>query len=779
MIAAGCGPVVKLWAPADPQHAIKLNEGTPVYCLDFSHNNRVLSVAGEKGQANLYSGKGASVATGAAAVGNIPRAPDEGADSITCIKFAPNDSFLLGGCMNGLVHIWSLKEEDPYTVDRLSGSAITSVAVNASLTAMAASSASGQVVLCAYPTGVKIRTLLQKGRTRASCLNFGSNSTLLCGAKGSGQLLVWDVTQASQAEELNVHKRNVTGCMFVPNDDNLLVSCAEDGLLACTDRRTAATAWELRLHTPLHSVSMRWDGSMVAVGTDSGRVLVHDTRAMDNPLAAQEFSDELPVTALCWQHMPTSKSHKRNSLGATTAAAANPAAIRARGAQVSQGQAGAGPGSAVSAAAAAGGATSSAAGAAPAGARGSAGGASAQQPYKTPLVVPGWDSNTPRSQVTASTSSEPDYGMHVMSPMRMYSPLDSDINSAGPTGSTAAAAAAAAANSAGGALHMPDVAGLSLHSPADSAASGPGYKGPAMFTPGLGYTGGLAADITPVSRMAELSANAAAATSAGVGAATGFKGADSSHRSSAGGPNPVKASAAAAAAAPSKGADSAAPSAARGSKFSDGGDTAAASHRRKGSDSAPAVAPAAGGSGSRSRPSSAAGDSRNVQDTATADGSVVVVAAAKRGTAADTFAAGGSKAVGSGGLAVAGQQHIRNSSSGGQPAASSSAGAAAGGGVLAASGSALREDVFKAYVDKRMDALQEAVTNLQADLNQRFEHAQADLALVVNSLAARQDQLAEAITQLTAAVQSLAADKQQQQQQQQYPLAGACTIPWI
>jgi hypothetical protein len=61
------------------------------------------------------------------------------------------------------------------------------------------------VVLCAYPTGVKIRTLLQKGRTRASCLNFGSNSTLLCGAKGSGRLLVWDVTQASQAEELNVH----------------------------------------------------------------------------------------------------------------------------------------------------------------------------------------------------------------------------------------------------------------------------------------------------------------------------------------------------------------------------------------------------------------------------------------------------------------------------------------------------------------------------------------------------------------------------------------------
>lgn len=151
---------------------------------------------------------------------------------------------------------------------------------------------------------------------------------------------------------------------------------------------------------------------MVAVGTGSGRVLVHDTRALDSTLAAQEFSDELPVTALCWQHMPTSKSHKRNSLGVTAAAAAantpaNAAAGRAgSAAQVSQGQAGAGPGSAVSAAAA-GGARSSAAGAATASARGSAGGASAQQPHKTPLVVPGWDSNTPRSHVTASTSSEP------------------------------------------------------------------------------------------------------------------------------------------------------------------------------------------------------------------------------------------------------------------------------------------------------------------------------------------------------------------------------------
>lgn len=53
---------------------------------------------------------------------------------------------------------------------------------------------------------------------------------------------------------------------------------------------------------------------------------------------------------------------------------------------------------------------------------------------------------------------------------------------------------------------------------------------------------------------------------------------------------------------------------------------------------------------------------------------------------------------------------------------------------------------------------------------------QADLAVVVTSLASRQDQLAHAITQLTEAVQSLAVSKQQQQQ---YTCADVSMIPWI
>jgi len=52
---------------------------------------------------------------------------------------------------------------------------------------------------------------------------------------------------------------------------------------------------------------------------------------------------------------------------------------------------------------------------------------------------------------------------------------------------------------------------------------------------------------------------------------------------------------------------------------------------------------------------------------------------------------------------------------------------------------------------------------------------QADLVVALNSLASRQDQLAEAVTALTAALESLSDNKQQQQLQH----TGIAAIPWI
>jgi len=168
-------------------------------------------------------------------------------------------------------------------------------------------------------------------------------------------------------------------------------------LLSCTAHTALQSAWEEMLRQPLASVSMKHDGSMVAVGTCAGKVLVHDTRRISTTLATQEFSDELPVTALRWQHQTPNKSHKsRPSTGGAAAASSAPRISAAA-------PAGKPPGSVLSTAAGAAGAkghsASAAAAAAPAappvaGVGSAAAGASAAAPAqpRAPLVVPGWDS---------------------------------------------------------------------------------------------------------------------------------------------------------------------------------------------------------------------------------------------------------------------------------------------------------------------------------------------------------------------------------------------------
>jgi hypothetical protein len=81
-----------------------------------------------------------------------------------------------------------------------------------------APSTSGHVVLGRFPTGQKMKTLLQSG-PRAGCLSFAATQpSLLCGAKGSGQLVVWDITQLKEQrpEEYNVHRVSHTAAATAP-----------------------------------------------------------------------------------------------------------------------------------------------------------------------------------------------------------------------------------------------------------------------------------------------------------------------------------------------------------------------------------------------------------------------------------------------------------------------------------------------------------------------------------------------------------------------------------
>lgn len=111
-VAAAAGAVAAVWDPSQPAGSeVKIFEGTPIYSLDFSRNNKVLAVASDKGQLVLHSAKPHGPG-GDRAVGRMPALPEPGLDAITFVRFTHNDAHLIGGTRHGAVRIWSLRAKD-------------------------------------------------------------------------------------------------------------------------------------------------------------------------------------------------------------------------------------------------------------------------------------------------------------------------------------------------------------------------------------------------------------------------------------------------------------------------------------------------------------------------------------------------------------------------------------------------------------------------------------------------------------------------------------------
>ena len=105
MLAACCGPTIKLWNPtvSGKEKEIKISEGTMVYALDWSTNNRVLAAAGDKAQVSMYnSGQ---------RIGQIPNLISPSIDSITCLRFSNDSKKMVFGCKNRSMHILDLRQQ--------------------------------------------------------------------------------------------------------------------------------------------------------------------------------------------------------------------------------------------------------------------------------------------------------------------------------------------------------------------------------------------------------------------------------------------------------------------------------------------------------------------------------------------------------------------------------------------------------------------------------------------------------------------------------------------
>uniref|UniRef100_A0A383V7N5 Anaphase-promoting complex subunit 4-like WD40 domain-containing protein n=1 Tax=Tetradesmus obliquus TaxID=3088 RepID=A0A383V7N5_TETOB len=805
-LAAGCGELVKVWQQGDPTSEIKIFEGTSVSSVDFSRNNKVLAVAGDKGQVVLYSNR-PQPPNGDRAVGRCPDIPKAGLDCITCVRFAASDTHLIGGARNGTVRIWSLRSKDVHKDERvvtgLTGSA-TSVAINHTTEVLASASSTGQVLLHDFNTGQKWKSLLRGGSgTAAGSLSFSRLAPgQLAGGSGSGTLLVWDVDRMELADELGVHKGAVTGLSFSEAGAELLLSCSADGTAKCTDRRTAKAVWSIAAPrgSSFSSLSAKHDGTLLALGTSAGCVQVHDIRRASTALSLQQFSDtSSPVTSVRWQHPHTSRSSSRpasasmapSSTVTPSTSVAPPASAAVSSATTATWQRQhappTAPGQRASAAA---GSTAAAAAA-------------------------GGTARSPRPEVS-NTSASMDFGIRALSPVQLLgSPADEAESApplqpaAGPAPGTSSLRTPAAPphTSAAAAAAAATVTPPALATPTDSLASaGPGAA-PFMFTPGigLGYLNGAdttplaGADITPVSMpagagsdavvvpaaVAQLNAAAAAAAPEPAAAPAEATGRPGSRRSSSSAGLDSRPPPAAGAGKPG-GRGSALPGAAAGagSSVAGGGSSAAsgggaASGKGSGPSrsnsgvglAAAAGAAAGGGTSSRagSRPSTgagagasaasggaAAGGSRS-STRSSADGGAdaaapAAPAAGAVGSRPGSAASAGAEGAGAAELGAQGQGAEGLLLAAPRPGSAAAAAVAVGG---------LREDVFRAYMDQHMKELKQDIKAMHLDMLCQFHQAQMDLVSVVDGVVQRQDQLAEMVAELAGALQGLRAVKAQ------------------
>lgn len=103
LLAACCGAAVKVWSPAGARREVSLSEPAPAAALDWSGNNKVLAVAGERPQITMVGG--------GKVIGYVPEAPEAGLGGVLAMKFSGDSKKLAVGCANRALHIRDLRSQ--------------------------------------------------------------------------------------------------------------------------------------------------------------------------------------------------------------------------------------------------------------------------------------------------------------------------------------------------------------------------------------------------------------------------------------------------------------------------------------------------------------------------------------------------------------------------------------------------------------------------------------------------------------------------------------------
>ncbi|KAF5299511.1 hypothetical protein FQR65_LT01094 [Abscondita terminalis] len=147
-----------------------------------------------------------------------------------------------------------------------------------------------------------------------SAINFhGTRKNLLGAGSEEGVVAVWDITRNKILSDLRAHKGPVTGVMFSPLRSDLLISSGLDRRLDFYDIDLKKNLIQIELQHCATSLDVSPCGMYLAVGSQTGNIVLYDTRNCAQPIIAFPAHKQ-KIRQLCFQKSLSNNDIKNISI---------------------------------------------------------------------------------------------------------------------------------------------------------------------------------------------------------------------------------------------------------------------------------------------------------------------------------------------------------------------------------------------------------------------------------------------------------------------------------
>ncbi|XP_050699289.1 protein NEDD1-like isoform X1 [Eriocheir sinensis] len=309
-LLATAGDTIKLWDASSHTFYQEIPfETGHVRGLAWNQDGQCLASVGDSGEEVFLS---AICGKSEANIGVV-----RGIETPTCLKFACRSPHYLGvGSASGTVTIWNIKAQTKKKVFTPTDRAITKIAFSHSDSHIATATKKGTLYMLSIVNNVTAGPYQIFNNQVVTDLTYSRVKKSLVGCcSDGGSVSLFDTHASKMVHSFSsAHSSPVAGVAFSPVNELLMVSVGYDKKLSCYNVQTRQPVITHRSAAPLTSVTFLGLGQLVALGTMTGQVFIHDMRSIQTPFATLK-AHRTAVTNVLLQPSPRSKSASSSKAG--------------------------------------------------------------------------------------------------------------------------------------------------------------------------------------------------------------------------------------------------------------------------------------------------------------------------------------------------------------------------------------------------------------------------------------------------------------------------------